>query len=427
MNVLTFYIDLDAYIDRVLMLRAAAPALGHVEVLLGQGDAARAAALETPFFKATPLSASPLSRPVREKRLYDAVMQRVGVGEVGDRRLPGGVSEGRQPGGVSVGREPGVGPIHVLHDTATYLLAAFARLRLARRRPVLVSSSFTAAYEWFEDLRRQHPYRSTQYSRLRWTGFLQERATAHLADAVTVFGEGHIGPFARCHGIPASKVHSLPNCCDPAQFAPVPAEEPDGALTGFPAGTRVLLNVGNQFLYKGTWELLRAFAVVSRKHPEARLLLVGAPHAGEAVPFRREVEALGIDGRVRFLGRCPREKIPTLLCSADAFVFPSYTEGSPRAVIEAMACARPIVATALPGITTLDPDGEFIRRVPRADTAALARALDDHLSSTPAECLRRGEAARARFLAHHTPSAAAGPLVELYQRLVAAAGVPVNG
>ena len=107
--------------------------------------------------------------------------------------------------------------------------------------------------------------------------------------------------------------------------------------------------------------------------------------------------------------------VPVLLSSSDAFVFPSYTEGSPRAVLEAMACGVPVIATALAGITAIDPMGEFTRFVPRADTGALAAALDAHLRCSSAERARQGAAARARYLAHHTPEAAAGPLSALYR------------
>lgn len=383
MRVLTFYIDPVAYRDRLLMLQAAASAVGHIEVLLPWAPPELVAELTTPSFALTPLAAHPLPRWRREPLIARAVLSRVASGR-----------------------------IDLVHDTATHLLAVFAALRLAPRRPRLLSSSFTAGYEWHEDLRRQFPYESAYYSRVRWTSFLQERAICHLADAVTVFGEGHVERVARSHGVPAARIHSLPNCCDPAVFRPC---LPDPTTTGFPPGTRVLTNVGNQFIYKGTWELLRAFARISPRHPSARLLLVGNIHDEEETALRAEPVRLGVADRVRFVGRCPREQVPVLLSSSDAFVFPSYTEGSPRAVLEAMACGIPIIATDLAGIAAVDPAGEFTRFVPRADTGALAAALDAHLQCSAAERARQGAAARTRYLTHHTPEAAAGPLVALYR------------
>jgi glycosyltransferase involved in cell wall biosynthesis len=384
-RVLTFYIDPVAYRDRLLMLRAAAPAVGRIEVLLPHAPAALVAELSTPHFVLTPLAARPLPRWRREPAIAQAVLSRVSRGEV-----------------------------DLVHDTASHLLAVFAALRLHPRRPRLLSSSFTAGYEWHEDLRRQFPYESAYYTRVRWTSFLQERAICHLADAVTVFGEGHIPRVAHSHGVPLARLHSLPNCCDPAVFRPC---APDPASTGFPPGTRVLTNVGNQFIYKGTWELLRAFAEVSRSHDDARLLLVGNIHDEEEAALRAEPARLGVADRVRFVGRCPRDLVPVLLSTSDAFVFPSYTEGSPRAVLEAMACGLPVIATSLAGITALDPAAAFTRFVPRADAGALAAALDAHLRASPEDRARRAEAARARYLAHHTPDAAARPLVALYRTL----------
>jgi len=385
MRVLTFYIDPVVYRDRLLMLRAAAPEVGHIEVLLGWAPPGLAAELGTPHFTLSPLAEAPLPRFRREPLIMRAVLARTRNGEV-----------------------------DVVHDTASHLLAVFALLRLLPRRPRLLSSSFTAGYEWHEELRLRFPYESAYYSRVRWTSFLQERAICRLADAVTVFGEGHVERVARSHGVPTSRLHSLPNCCDPAIFRP---HAPDAAATGFPPDTRVLVNVGNQFIYKGTWELLRAFAMVRFAHPDARLLLVGNIHDEEDAALRAEPARLDIADRVRFLGKCPREDIPRLLSSSDAFVFPSYTEGSPRAILEAMACGLPIIATHLAGILAVDPQAAFTRFVPRADTAALAAALDAHLSSAPEERARRGAAARTRYLAFHTPEAAAGPLVALYRSL----------
>lgn len=387
MRVLTFYIDLDAYRDRVLMLRHAAPLVGRIEVLLGSGDPTEIAALATPHFAPTLLAPRPLDRTAREPALLRAVMARAAE-------------------------------VDIVHDTATHLLACFARLRLMRRRPVLLTSSFAAGYEWYETLRHQHPYASGRYSRLRWTTFLQEKAICKLADAITVFGEGHVPALARCHGVPEARVHSLPNCADAGLFGPRP-EDPTGAIHGFGPGVRVLVNVGNLFLYKGTWELLRAFAAVARRHDDARLLLVGAPHPEEDAALRAEPERLGVADRVRFLGKCPRDALPALLSNCEAFVFPSYTEGSPRAMVEAMACGLPIVASDLPGTRTLDPGEAFTRFVPRADVGELSRALLAQLGAPPGERARRSEAARARFLTHHTPEAAALPLVDLYRKLVA--------
>jgi glycosyltransferase involved in cell wall biosynthesis len=383
-RVLTFYIDFDAYRDRILMLRAAAPEVGHIEVLLGSADAAEAAALSTPHLTLTPLSATPLSRTAREAALWRAVLPRVEAG------------------------------VDLVHDTATYLLSVFARLKLARKRPRLLTSSFTAGYEWHTELRKQYPYPAALYQRVRWMGYMQERAICKLSDAVTVFGEGHVEPMAKAHGIPIGRVHSLPNCCDPEAFGP---REPDFAATGFPPGSRILVNVGNQFIYKGTWELLRAFAAVARKHDDARLLLVGRPHEEEEVALRREPDLLGVGDKVRFLGKCPRETLPVLLSTSDVFVFPSYTEGSPRAMLEAMACGLPVIATELAGTRTLDPAGAFTRFVPRADTGELARALGAYLSTPESDLARRREAARSRFLTYHTPEAAAEPLVALYRDL----------
>jgi len=388
-RVLTFYSNLDEYRDRALMLRAAAAQVEHVTLLTSQVSDALRAELAHPQLTVEQV-------PMRLPR---SPLQALLAATLSVRLL----------------REP----YTLVHDTQAFLMPLFGAMRLWPRRPALLTSTFTSSYVWYEDLRYAEPYRSLPYLRLRWEHHFEEKAQCRLADAVSVFGEGHRAPLARCHGIDVERVHSLPNCTDPERFLPV---EP--ALHGLdlPPGGRLLLYMGNVFRYKGSFTLLRAFAVARRRFPNAVLALVGGVHAEERAPLMAEVDALGIRDAVRLVDRVARERVPGLLSAADAFVFPSWMEGSPRAVIEAMACERPIVATRLPGVEALDPGEAFMRLCPPRDTAALAAALEAHLASTPEERAQRGAAARAHFLRFHTPAAASVPLVALWRALAQARG-----
>lgn len=389
-RVLTFYTDLDVYRDRALMLKAAAAEVDHVTILSSSVSEALRDELAHPNLTVETVSARKLPRAPLQALLA--------------AKLPGRISRDA---------------VTLVHDTQAFLLPLFAWLRLRTQRPVLLTSSFTASYVWYETLRHSHPYRSLPYLRHRWEHHLEEKAQCHLADAVTVFGEDHRAPLAQCHGIDASKVHSLPNCADPETFRPV---APDRSGLDLPPGARFLLYVGNVFRYKGAYELLRALAVARRRFPDVHLVLLGDVHPEERAPLLAEVQALGLEGVVHFVARLPRSRVPGLLCAADALVFPSWMEGSPRAVIEAMACERPVVATRLPGIRTLDPHERALRLCAPQDTAALAAALEGHLASSAEERAGRAALGRARFLEHHTPAAAAGPLVELWRTLTQSTG-----
>lgn len=117
--------------------------------------------------------------------------------------------------------------------------------------------------------------------------------------------------------------------------------------------------------------LLRAFAEVSGLYSHARLLLVGD---GE---LRRETEALvrrlRLEHKVHMSGMCT--DVPAQLRAMDAFVLSSSREGMPMAVLEAMACALPVVSTDVGDIASLNREGERTRLVPARDPSALARAM----------------------------------------------------
>lgn len=303
-------------------------------------------------------------------------------------------------------------PPDLLHDTQGFMLPLFALL--GRGGPVRLTSDFTSTYDWHAHLRGQHAVEWRVRELRYWLQVAEARALGRVADAFTVFGEGHRAPYARFVGVAEAQVHSIPNCVNPDAFSPDgPRGEP-----GFAPGDAVLLFVGQPFRYKGIHELLAAVAALAPRYPRLRLLVVGAAPADAVV--RARVAALGLGERVRLAGARPRAELPGLMRAAAAVVLPSYTEGSPRVLIEAMACARPIVATRLPGIVTLDPAGESLRLVPRADAPALADALDAVLAD-PAAAEAAGQRGRARFLAHHTPEAAGEVLAALYRRLHAGA------
>src|SRR5690606_161546 len=92
------------------------------------------------------------------------------------------------------------------------------------------------------------------------------------------------------------------------------------------------------------------------------------------------------------------EAICGLLAGHDVLVLPSHAEGRPNAVVEAMAAARAVVASDLPGIAELITHGRDGLLVPPGDVPALRAALHG-LAAEPARCTELGLAARARILA----------------------------
>ncbi|MDB5358192.1 MAG: glycosyltransferase [Phycisphaerales bacterium] len=141
--------------------------------------------------------------------------------------------------------------------------------------------------------------------------------------------------------------------------------------------------------------LLSAFAIVSHRFPEARLLIVG--DGTERSGLKHEISRLGLEGRVRMLG--VRRDVHRILAASDLFVLSSDREGLPIAVLEAMAAGRPVLATAVGDIPTVVRDGVNGRLVPPRDAPTLAAAMIELLAD-PERSAAMG--ARGRFHVEET-------------------------
>jgi glycosyltransferase involved in cell wall biosynthesis len=141
------------------------------------------------------------------------------------------------------------------------------------------------------------------------------------------------------------------------------------------AGQDVLF-LANLEVRKGIHVLLDAFERVADGLPGARLLVAGEGPEEERVRRRlRESPALGA---VRLLGRVPHDRVAATMQACHVYCLPSYGEPFGMTALEAMACARPVVATNTGGLRHLVPDGGGIKVAP-GDAAALAAALRELL------------------------------------------------
>lgn len=214
-------------------------------------------------------------------------------------------------------------------------------------------------------------------------------------------------------GADESRVRTVYNGVDPAEF-PALNDEPDVPTISW---------AGRIDPVKDLSTLLRAFALVVRQIPDARLRIFGSPpHGGKAYLQRCQAEAanLGIAGQATFEGRVP--EIRDAYKAGHVVVLCSITEGFPYTLIEAMACGRPCVATDVGGVSeALADDAGLI--VPPRNPAALAEAClrllrDDQLRK------RLGTAARTRALEHFTVDRAISAFDEMYSLLGTGKQIP---
>jgi glycosyltransferase involved in cell wall biosynthesis len=157
----------------------------------------------------------------------------------------------------------------------------------------------------------------------------------------------------------------------------------------------VWLSVGRLTEAKDPQNLLRAFCEAGKRFPDARLWMAGEGEGAFAEGMKELATRLGVGDRVQWLGE--QRDIPLLLDAADGFVLGSAWEGMPLAIGEAMAMAKPVVATDVGGVGELM--GETGTLVDAGDAAALARGMCA-VVEMPEEARRRaGETARRRVAA----------------------------
>jgi glycosyltransferase involved in cell wall biosynthesis len=198
--------------------------------------------------------------------------------------------------------------------------------------------------------------------------------------------------------VPEARLRFVAGAVDADRFSPAEAGKDQDAVAVQRLDPR-----------KGVPDLVEAFALL----PEATLAIAGKGPMRAALEER--VERLSLRGRVRLLGE--RHDVEALLRRSRVFVHASYEEGMPNAVLEAMACALPVVATRVAGSSEAVADGETGTLVPPRDPAALAAAVARYLGD--AQLARRhGEAGRARAVAQFSYPSQAERYLELYRELL---------
>lgn len=186
-----------------------------------------------------------------------------------------------------------------------------------------------------------------------------------------------------------------------------------------PPGPFHMVAVGRFAEQKGFGLLIRAFATAWRRDPTLRLSLVGD---GELRPqIQALVAAEGMSDAVHLLGWQNEAGVRAAMNAAHALVTPSFAEGLPVVIMEAMACARPIIATYIAGIPELVRPGHEGWLIPAGDAEALAETMLAAAATDPETLARMGAAARARVTARHDIRVSAQRLKALFSRAVSRA------
>ncbi|WP_159904796.1 glycosyltransferase family 4 protein [Salinirussus salinus] len=173
-----------------------------------------------------------------------------------------------------------------------------------------------------------------------------------------------------------------------------------------------LLFVGRLQSGKGLFDLLNSFEMLVGRYDVDLLIAGDGPLAPD---LKREVKRKSMDATIHFLGY--RDDVPRLLAAADVLVLPSYREGTPRVISEALISGVPVVSTRVAGIPEQVTDGESGFLIKPGDVDGLVGALDKLLGSPE---LRHQMARSCRSEAtRFTIDREKKEIVRLYERLLA--------
>lgn len=173
-------------------------------------------------------------------------------------------------------------------------------------------------------------------------------------------------------GISARKVRNVPNGCDPNVFHLADRAEARAQLA-VDGDAELVLFVGRLDPAKGVVELLEAFASLAYRRPNLRLVYIGDGPGSEHL--RSKAREYSLADRITLMNACSSRQVAQWLAAANLLALPSYNEGCPNVVIEALNCGRPVIATKVGGIPELVNEKSGILIAPR-DARALAGAIE---------------------------------------------------
>ena len=217
--------------------------------------------------------------------------------------------------------------------------------------------------------------------------------------------------------VPLNKIHLIPNSVDTTRFAPVNAKQKTflREKLNLPQATTIAIYTGRLVSYKGLPLLLKVWGEIRCRHDNALLLLAGTGgldiHNCEA-QLHDYVTSNGLERNVWFLG--PIENIPEYLQAADLFVFPTENDAFPSSIVEAMACALPVVTTPVGAIKTIVTHRETGLLVQPGNYEQLFDALHVMLSDK-VMASRLGQAGRQVVEERYSAGSIVGKYISLFE------------
>jgi colanic acid/amylovoran biosynthesis glycosyltransferase len=231
-------------------------------------------------------------------------------------------------------------------------------------------------------------------------GLAEKVRRATFVAAVSSFGRSQLYRLVDREHWPKIKVV---HCGIDADFRDVPA----APIADVPR----LVCVGRLCEQKGQILLLDAARRLAEDGVDFELVLAGDGELRGVIESL--IAAYGLGDRVRITGWISGLQVRDEILAARAMVLPSFAEGLPVAIMEAMALRRPVISTYIAGIPELVRDGETGWLVPAGDVEALVEAMRTCLETKPEELMRLGEIGQRRIAERHDADTESGKLAQL--------------
>ncbi len=230
----------------------------------------------------------------------------------------------------------------------------------------------------------------------------------------------------------AEKVETIYNGVDTGHYNPsrFSAEDRAAYRKGFkiPADASVVGIMGRLVREKGFFEFFEAAATVLKQHPDTWFLVVGdllpSDYDGRRDELKQHIERMGVAHRTVFAGMV-NDPAPALN-AMDIFCLPSYREGMPISLLEAMSMELPCIATNIRGCREEVVDGETGWLIPARQAPPLAEKINMLLASREVS-VRMGKAGRIKVLEHFDIRKVVEHQVEIYHRLLREKQITVGG
>jgi glycosyltransferase involved in cell wall biosynthesis len=215
----------------------------------------------------------------------------------------------------------------------------------------------------------------------------------------------------------SGKIKVVYNGCDLDNFTYNKKErQRRRAELGISEQGRAIIFIGNLIKTKGIYDLIAAFIKLSSTHHNLNLIIIG--NGPEYSTIKNIISSSNhSEKKIHLLGNKPHNEVSHWLSASDIFVLPTYYEGLPNAVLEAMACGLPVIATKVGGIPEVIEEGRNGILIDKKDVESLIRAIV-YLLKNQALAKNMGTQGRKMFESRFSWQKNAQKVIEIYKEVL---------